>query len=279
MSESKLFLEKNLYQEGLNYFGIKDRTIAENLANRWHNDKNSVDTLRWNEAEKFNDHKGKILDMACGVGTYLFAGLHKGYNIYGIEPEEYKLKYMSMKINEMNYPKEWENRIIKGIGENLPFENTTFDYITSYQTLEHVQNVEKCLDEMIRVLKVEGKIKINCPDYNSFYEPHYQLPFLPRMNKKLAFIYLTLLKRPTIGLNFLNWTTNKSMIKFLEKYRNIEIINLNELYKNRKISSIQAKYKLPRFFSIIIVNYLFYRKIYIAQEEKSINLIIKKLSN
>ncbi|MCG3704501.1 class I SAM-dependent methyltransferase [Aliarcobacter butzleri] len=274
MSNSKLYLKQNLHKENLEVFGLRDKEFSFHVAEIWHNDEGY--SQRWQEVEKFNDNKGKILDMACGVGTFMFHGLRKGYDIYGIEPEEWKLSYIDMKIDEMNYPKEWKNRFIKGFGENLPFEDEYFDFIVTYQTLEHVQNVEKCLDEMIRVLKHDGKIKIQCPDYNSFYEPHYQLPFLPKMNRKLASVYLKILKKPTIGLDSLNWTTNESIIKILKKYKNLEIISLSKIYKNRKINNLKDKYKLPIFISKILVNLLYYRKVYLGKEEKHINIIVKK---
>ena len=277
MSKAKEFLEHNLFKEGLKYFGHKDKNLSIEIANIWHDDKEYYQ--RWQEAEKFGDHTGKILDMSCGVGTFAFHGLRKGYDVYGIEPENWKLEYIKLKIKEQNLPKIWEQRFIKGIGENLPFKDDTFDYIITYQTLEHVQNLEKCIDEMIRVLKNGGKLKIHAPDYDSFYEPHYHLIFFPKMNKKLASIYLKILRRPTIGLNTLNWTTSKSILKILSKYENIEIINLSELYRNRKIDFVKSKYHLPKLISNILVNLIYYKKVYLAQEEKHINIVVKKGNN
>ncbi|MFA6742503.1 MAG: class I SAM-dependent methyltransferase [Arcobacteraceae bacterium] len=277
MSKSKEFLEKQLFEDGLKYFGHKNKSLSIEIANIWHDDEKYYQ--RWEEVERFGDHKGKILDLACGVGTFMFHGLRKNYDIYGIEPEKWKLDYINMKIDELNYPQEWKKRFIKGIGEYLPFKDNAFDYIITYQTLEHVQNVEKCIDEMVRVLKNGGKLKIHAPDYNSFYEPHYLLPFLPKMNKKFAYIYLKILGRPTLGLNTLNWTTSKSVLKILSKYENIEIINLSEIYKNRKIEFIKSKYGLPKFISNILVNLIYYKRIYLAQEEKHINIVIKKENN
>lgn len=277
MSKAKKFLEHNLFKDGLKYFGHKDKNLSIEIANIWHDDKEYYQ--RWQEAEKFGDHTGKILDMSCGVGTFAFHGLRKGYDVYGIEPENWKLEYIKLKIKEQNLPKIWEQRFIKGIGENLPFKDDTFDYIMTYQTLEHVQNLEKCIDEMIRVLKNGGKLKIHAPDYDSFYEPHYHLIFFPKMNKKLASIYLKILRRPTIGLNTLNWTTSKSILKILSKYENIEIINLSELYRNRKIDFVKSKYHLPKLISNILVNLIYYKKVYLAQEEKHINIVVKKGNN
>ncbi|WP_081097813.1 methyltransferase domain-containing protein [Aeromonas salmonicida] len=63
------------------------------------------------------------------------------------------------------------------------FYNDIFDLITTYQTLEHVQDVNVCIDELICVTKAGGKIIIQAPDYFGFFEPYYLLlPLLPRLS-------------------------------------------------------------------------------------------------
>lgn len=243
MSASKTFLEENLYTEGLKYFGIKNKKYAKQVADTWHDHENYI--WRWKEAESFGDHKGKILDMASGVGTFVLHGLEKGYDVYGVEPEEWKLEYISKKIDEQKLPTEWKQRFIKSFGEKLPFKDASFDYVITYQTLEHVKDVYKCIDEMLRVLKPGGKLKIHAPSYDCFYEPHYLLPFLPKMNKKLAALYLRILNRPIAGLATLTWITNKDIKSHLSKKEKIEIADLYNIYKNRKTTYIANKYKLP----------------------------------
>lgn len=274
MRMSKSFLLKNLYIEGKEYFDIDDKEYILNLADRWDNDQ--IADPRWNEIIHFNDQNGKILDMSCGVGTFLLYGLHQGYDVYGVEPEEWKLKYMDMKIDELSYPKDWKSRIFNAVCEKLPFDDNSFDYITTYQTLEHVQNIEECLIELIRVLKPGGKLKIYAPDYNSFFEPHYKVPFLPKMNLTLAKYYLKLLQKPIKGLYTLRWTTSKDILMYLSEFKNLEVIDLSRHYKEKKILSIQNKFGLMRFLAVIIVNVKYYKRIYLVQEEKQINIIIKK---
>lgn len=275
MSKAKKFLESMLFDDGRKYFGIKDEGISTKIADIWHDDIQNLNG-RWSEIEKYNDHEGKILDMACGVGTFLFYGLRKGYDVYGIEPEQWKIDYMNMKIDELDYPQEWKSRVIQGVGEKLPFEHETFDYIGTYQTLEHVQNLEQCLDELIRVLKVGGRMKIQAPDYDSFFEPHYMLPFFPKMNKRMAEIYLGILGRPILGLNTLTWITAKRVKTYLDKYKQLQIIDLYLINKERKIMALQKKYYLPKIIANLAVDILFYSDIYLCKQEKQISIIIKK---
>jgi len=242
------------------------------VANTWHDDQS--ENWRWKEVESHNDHNGKILDMAAGVGTFLLYGLHQGYDVYGVEPEQWKLDYIRMKIEEKKYPQWYENRVIQAIGEDLPFPDNTFDFITSYQTLEHVQNVEKCFDEMLRVLKPGGKLKINAPDYRCWYEPHYLLPFMPKMNLTLAKIYLKCLARPVSGLTTLKWTTTPEILSYIKKYDNVTYIDLTELYKERAINEIRQTKSLPNFIARLI--YKLRQLKFIFRREKNINLVIRK---
>ncbi|WNO61814.1 hypothetical protein [Rheinheimera sp. MMS21-TC3] len=130
---------------------------------------------------------------------------------------------------------------------------------------------------MLRVLKPGGKLRINAPDYRGWFEPHYLLPFLPTMNRQLARIYLTLLRRPTSGLDSLNWTTTPKLLQYLNQYRNISYLDLTQLYNERAITKIQQDYKVSILLAKLI-NWLKQAKRMFKQEQY-INLVIRKSTN
>lgn len=274
--DSQCFLHQNLMRESVEYFGVSNIEAIGEITEIWHDDSKNLNG-RWSEIESFGDQKGRILDMACGVGTFLFYGLNKEYDVYGLEPESWKLKYLDMKIEERSYPSSYRAKIFEGIGENLPFEDNFFDYVTTYQTLEHVQNVEKTLDELVRVLSVGGKLSIQAPDYNSYYEPHYCIPFLPRMNRRLAKLYLSVLGKPIKGLDTLNWTTSKSVKGYLSNIPNIKILDLEELYFERYRRKRAEKTRLPIILSNFLANLAYYKFVFLFRREKQIKLIVWKL--
>lgn len=53
---------------------------------------------------------------------------------------------------------------IKGNAEKLEFLNEEFDIIVSLETMEHVANVSRYIQELKRVLKKDGIIIISCPN-------------------------------------------------------------------------------------------------------------------
>jgi ubiquinone/menaquinone biosynthesis C-methylase UbiE len=62
-----------------------------------------------------------------------------------------------------------------GVAEALPYEDSTFDYIVTYDVLEHVRSIEKALGECYRVLKAGGKLLCVFPQFFQPLESHLGL--------------------------------------------------------------------------------------------------------
>jgi SAM-dependent methyltransferase len=204
-------LRGHILQTVRNYSGNDDPARITRITNNWFTDRSNYDG-RWALIRERLPGKEKILDMAAGCGTFLLYGLHLGCDVWGLEPEAWKQQYFARKIAVSAYPADYRQRLVPGWGEDLPFPDAHFDLVTTYQTLEHVQDVRQCLKEMLRVLKPGGFLYVRAPDYSGFFEPHYGVPFWPKMNKSIAAFYLKLLGRPLTALHELNWITEKQII-------------------------------------------------------------------
>lgn len=104
----------------------------------------------------------KVLDIACGsgYGSKILAeagGLVTGMDISG-EAIANAEKFFSH-----------QNITYKvGSGESLEFENEFFDVVVSFETIEHLENPEKYLKELSRVIKKEGMVLISTPNKEVF---------------------------------------------------------------------------------------------------------------
>lgn len=267
------FLYQNLKAEFEGYFGSNEKWLSE-VCDAWMNDesnsKHRYDTMRsivGNEILR----KSRILDMSSGCGTFVFYGLLNGYDVYGIEPEKWKHQFNLLKAKEKGYLDTWMKQFCFGVGEHLPFNDESFDIISTYQTLEHVQSHKKCFSEFKRILNRGGYLFIQCPDYTSFFEGHYRIPMLPLMNRRLFKIYLKILKRPTKGLDALNYVTRKMVLDYLGNDYRISDLSLirikSRIYNKIKINS-----------NLLAHVYLTYSQIKnIFRRENSVNLVaIKK---
>ena len=123
--------------------------------------------------------------------------------------------------------------ILRGVGENLPFRDAEFDLVVSFQVLEHTQIPERVLRETVRVLKPGGYIHFVVPNYNSFWEGHYGIIWLPQFPRFLAKIYLRCTGRDTGFLDEIQYTTPSRILKALAP-ENVEILNLGiEMWEKR----------------------------------------------
>lgn len=233
------FLVDNIKRELKYFFSITpSEDYIQNIAACWMNDRENS-KHRYTELEKRFSSIDKILDMGSGCGTFVFYGLINEYDVYGVDCEQWKFDFIKKKAAENGYPSAWSDRFTHGYGEALPFSDNSFQIVSTYQVLEHVDDVEKCVQEMIRVTKPGGAIHIQCPDYTSLFEGHYMLPWLPLLPRRIANSYLKMLKRPVSGLTTINYVTTSSIKKQLKKSayygtKEIEIINLDEeRYKSK----------------------------------------------
>lgn len=100
----------------------------------------------------------RFLDVACGAGFMLAEAEKIGLKTYGID-----ISPVAVKLARENVA---DSHILIGDGENLPWPDNFFDYVTSLGSLEHYLDPEKGLEEIRRVLKKEGLACIMLP--NSF---------------------------------------------------------------------------------------------------------------
>jgi len=104
--------------------------------------------------------RGRFLDVGCGVGySMLRAAELPGIEAFGIDPDP-NAHGVGREGSEYNLVVE---NIIKATAEAIPFENQYFDTVYSSHVLEHVQDEQKSLSEMKRVLKDDGVLIIGMP--------------------------------------------------------------------------------------------------------------------
>ena len=271
---ARKFLYKHLLNESERYFGNTNEKWLSHVCEAWMNDesnsKHRYDAMRSMIGDE-TLRRSRILDMSSGCGTFVFYGLMNGYDLFGTEPEKWKHQFNFLKAKEKGYPDVWMKRFVVGVGEYLPFKHGAFDIISTYQTLEHVQSLQRCFGEFKRVLRKGGYLFIGCPDYASFFEGHYRLPMLPLMNRSLFKIYLKTLKRPTRGLDIINYTTRKRVFRLLLD-NDFEIDDI-ALIKVKSI--IHNKFKCNS--NSLVRLYLAYSQIaHIFRREKNIQLFAIK---
>lgn len=88
----------------------------------------------------------RILDIGCGTGMSLEPFIDKGLSLTGIDPSPYMLDLASVKFG---------NRVDlhKGLAEDLPFDDNSFDSAFFFTSLEFTERPAKAIEEACRVAK------------------------------------------------------------------------------------------------------------------------------
>lgn len=133
-------------------------------------------TYRWSlsvlEASGFAvSSSSKILDFGCGAGNLVQGLVSAGYNVQGAD--------LAFKCGPFRDSLIAERRLYK-IDTNpyrLPFEDSTFDVVLSFEVMEHVMDYGKILREIRRVLKPDGVYLCMFPSRLGLLETHILVPF------------------------------------------------------------------------------------------------------
>jgi len=208
----------HIKEEALAYFTKHYPRASKNEIDKqvedWQNKINSGQAL----VEFFENRVGKVqakrvLDVGFGSGGIVVAFNQAGALVSGVDinPE---LKIIAERVLVENGAKA-DLQIYNGT--DLPYGDNYFDYIVSSSVLEHVSTPEKLLNEMLRVLKVGGRIFLSLPNKYYPFETHTLAYFVSYMPHSLANWYLKLLKRSSLEDDNLHFYSYFDIIKMLKK--------------------------------------------------------------
>tara|TARA_B100000925_G_scaffold291920_1_gene282489 strand:- start:39 stop:875 length:837 start_codon:yes stop_codon:yes gene_type:complete len=146
-----------------------------------------------NQIEKYcNRDKSKvILDYGCGTGILNLLLLLKGYeNVHGVDIVE---KFNDNILRKLNFNKA-SFKLIKD-NEKLPYEDESFDIITSSLVLEHVENIDHYYSEAARLLKPGGVCFFHFPHRLKPYDSHSRCWFVHYFPKTIRILLWNIFAR------------------------------------------------------------------------------------
>jgi ubiquinone/menaquinone biosynthesis C-methylase UbiE len=113
---------------------------------------------------------GRILDVGCGYGglSFILAKLRPDLHITGVDMEAGALESAAHTAAENG----WTNlTFVQGDGHQLKYEDNLFDAVLCQTVLTHVQDAERVIKEMARVLKPNGVFM--AAEYTDMSEPMF----------------------------------------------------------------------------------------------------------
>jgi SAM-dependent methyltransferase len=118
--------------------------------------------------------KGKLLDVGSGVGTFVQEMKEHGWEVTGIEPDA-DARAVAKKLYDLE---------LSGSDKFYHLPPGSFDAITLWHVLEHVDDLSAYTQQLKALLKENGKLFIAVPNYTSkdaaIYKEHWAAYDVPR---------------------------------------------------------------------------------------------------
>lgn len=117
----------------------------------------------------------RILDVGCGKGELLaeIAARYPGSERYGVDLSTARLREAAERSGLR------VTLVEADIQKVLPFPGAFFDRIFCTETLEHLKDPERCLREIGRILKADGRAILTLPNATGFAPFHRLGKFIP----------------------------------------------------------------------------------------------------
>ena len=108
---------------------------------------------------KFTDRK--LLDIGSGTGDFLATCKNDGWKVFGVEPNK-EARVISKSKN------------ISAVRDLTLLKENSFDVITLWHVLEHVENLLEYIEILKNKLKPNGVLIIAVPNYKSYDASYYK---------------------------------------------------------------------------------------------------------
>jgi SAM-dependent methyltransferase len=120
-----------------------------------------ADTLRPDKAGE------RVLDVGCGVGQVVGRLTEAGFEAHGVDVSEPNIQRA----------RQFSDRCQLYDGKRIPFPDAHFASVGALNVLEHVEEPEAFIVELVRVCQVGGKIVLSSPNFFRVlgfrdYHPH-----------------------------------------------------------------------------------------------------------
>ena len=106
---------------------------------------------------------GRWLDVGCSAGFVVKASQDAGFESHGIDIDPDGLDYAKNKLNLTN--------VSQTTIEDAAFEDASFDVISAYDVIEHVENLHTFTAQLKALLAPDGLIDLITPNLNHWTVP------------------------------------------------------------------------------------------------------------
>jgi SAM-dependent methyltransferase len=182
------------------------------LADRVHQWQRIVDSIGFEQVRQ-----SLCVEVGSGMGLFTLTGTALGFRVVGVESSSDRYAASITIARALFFAHGLFPPIVQAYSEALPLPDASVDLVTSFQTLEHVDDLWQTLREIRRILKPGGRFFAQAPNYTSFYEVHYGVLAPLAIGKARTRQILRLYRRPTAFLDHLQWLSPARLREMLRE--------------------------------------------------------------
>ena len=166
----------------------------------------------------------RVLDIGCGDAGVPIAFAEAGASAHGIEPFEPSVERGRVRAEEHGVTLD----LRAGVAESLPYRDSAFDLVVLDNVLEHVDDRERTLDEIARVLRPGGLLYLVTPKpfalHSLVSDPHYALAGLVLMPRPLQKWYFERVRGGGEGNYGVGWIPTRRWVLRRLRARGFELL-------------------------------------------------------
>lgn len=189
---------------------------------------------------------GKLLDIGCGMGYFINVAQREGkyiWNTTGVEPNNLLINSGAIAIRK---------RVIRGLLSKLPLKRNSCDCITCFDVLEHDLNLQKNMIEIKRVLRKNGILVVQAPNWVSLMAlltgKQWDWWALPDHVLHMSFSFL---------INFLNNNDFDILEKFTYERPSDFMLNVKGKFCKNYFTKALFFFLCPLFYILERISWLF----------------------
>jgi ubiquinone/menaquinone biosynthesis C-methylase UbiE len=173
----------------------------------------------------------RVLDVACGVGYGTAHLAEQAKHVVGVDIDQIAIDYANSRYRSSDNVEFF----CEDAGQ-LHFDDATFDAVCSFETIEHVPDVNRFLGEVRRVLKTDGVFLVSTPaapiTTQSPANPHHMQEWTPDDFRDLLRHYF---KRVDLYSQMPRSTPSASLIRKFDvfKLRALVPLSIRKLVSSR----------------------------------------------
>lgn len=139
-----------------------------------------------------------LLDLGCGMGGFAVAAELASADVTALDynPAYCVITAVRGDQHDLDLP------VFRAAGEALPLPDARYDIVTSWDVIEHVQQPDRMLAEVSRVLRPGGYVFLTAINRFAFRDPHYHLPLINYLPRPVAELLIAARGRSKRGAAF-----------------------------------------------------------------------------